>query len=279
MAGNPDRHTDHTHLDVEKGVERGLIHRDLLAHSLRWSHVIDFILKHTKPGDPPLRILDIGCGRQVPLAKAIYSNRLGSRVEYTGVDDRKDLDTSFLSAKATWAPTFHAGQGIVQFQTDQKYDVIVCFEMLEHVRPHYARLTLRKIRSLLADGGTAFVSTPVWDVKHTADNHINEMRFETLGHLIESEDFQIERVTGTFASQSDYKQGLTPEVRAIFEKLNSYYNADIVSIMMAPLIDPKDARNALWELTRFNESRMFQSSWANIPKPWSSSDYSGEFEE
>ena len=61
---------------------RGQIHRDYIAHCLRWSYV----LKQVKIG---MNIIDVGCG-SFPLLKALYSNKLKPSL-YVGVDIRRSV--------------------------------------------------------------------------------------------------------------------------------------------------------------------------------------------
>ena len=67
------RSIDKTFLSIDKAEERGLIHRDYIAHCLRWSHVADFIRK--KKRWLTSNVVDIGPGKELPLAKTLYVNR------------------------------------------------------------------------------------------------------------------------------------------------------------------------------------------------------------
>jgi hypothetical protein len=70
------------------------------------------------------------------------------------------------------------------------------------------------------------------------------LAFHALVHLA---GFDIERVYGTFASQKDYKKLLTPGQREVFEALNEYYDANLISNIFAPMF-PAQSRNCLWHL-------------------------------
>lgn len=239
---------DKTHLSVEKALERGFLHRDYLAHCLRWSHV----LKHLKQGlrYKTAHILDIGCGRDVPLARAMFSGRLVPETgSYTGVDYNKlEMPAMFLNAR--WKPTLMGQQIFPKIEgLRESYDLITCFEVLEHVEPLHAFKMLQGMRKLLSADGTAFISTPNFDPQvGAADNHVSEMAHATTGRLIEKAGLGIRKMWGTFASIKDYKDQLKEYgLEKAFEDLREYYDSNVLAVLFAPLF-PEQARNCLWEL-------------------------------
>src|SRR5690606_17526865 len=83
MANVRGKSIDNTHLSIDTAENRILIHRDYISHCIRWSHVIKFLLqKHVYKS---IRVLDIGCGIDAPLARMMLSNRVAP-VEYIGID-------------------------------------------------------------------------------------------------------------------------------------------------------------------------------------------------
>jgi len=85
MANARGKEIDTTYLSIEQAETRGFIHRDYIAHCLRWSHVIKHLSQRGLYRDA--RILDIGCGKETPLAKTMYTSKM-SPVDgyYIGVD-------------------------------------------------------------------------------------------------------------------------------------------------------------------------------------------------
>ena len=90
---------DNTHLSIDSAYERGLIHKDYLAHCLRWSFLATRFLHRTDPvwalkcgGDPKYhrfyhaRILDFGCGIDMPLFKILCTNKKTKLPRYMAVD-------------------------------------------------------------------------------------------------------------------------------------------------------------------------------------------------
>lgn len=285
MAGKQDRTLDKTHLSIDQAEERGFIHRDYIAHCLRWTHVVKFLYQGNKY--KTARILDIGCGKEMPLAKLLHSSRLAP-VEgyYLGIDANKlEMPEQFKNSK--WQPKFI---GQCQFpdplvsqtlEANEPYpSIVTCFEVAEHVEPKGCRRLLNGIREALAADGTAFISTPVWDPQvGAADNHINEMTYQAFGALLEDLGFCIEGHWGTFASQRDYKHWIGKEYpkdqvlipNQLWENLSQYYDSNYLATIFAPLF-PQHSRNVLWRV-KHHTGQLFRQfpKLAEVPGPWTSS--------
>lgn len=285
MAPNPDREFDHTHLSLDTAEARGFIHRDYLAHCLRWSHIARAAAK----GFATHRWVDIGCGVDQPLARLLHVNKHSPRDGYyLGVDiNPLALHPSFKNA--SWKPVLHGeadavtslwldgGDLIVGGDAENSFKLappthVVALEVLEHVQPAYCRRLVLKIKELLGHSGTAFISTPCYDAKvGAADNHINELTYQALGALFEDCGLAIVDHWGTFASQKDYKEHMSVDVREVFEQLKGYYDSNMLAVIFAPLF-PQHARNCLWELTPADTAyqRRFLAL-ETLAGPWTSS--------
>lgn len=238
---------DKTHLSIDMAEKRGFIHRDYIAHCLRWSHVMKHLGKKAlyKTAD----ILDIGCGKEVPLAKTMYSSRfIPTTGSYTGVDvNRLEMPEMFSSGKFPIELIGNTDVCEHRFGSDT-FEVITCFEVLEHVEPEHSFRMLKRIRELLATGGTAFISTPCYDHNvGAAANHVNEMTFQGLYYLVDRAGLSIQNIYGTFASQRDVEQHMDAAQRKVYDALKEYYDSNYVATLMAPLF-PQYSRNCLWEL-------------------------------
>src|SRR5689334_12258148 len=175
---NPNRTIDKTHLSIDQAETRGFIHRDYIAHCFRWSHVVKFLMQRHRYKDEI--ILDVGCGKDQPLPRLMYANKM-TDFAYVGID------MNDLTMHPTLQTAVNNGKADIQLmgRTDASKvthdDIVfnpptiaVCFEVLEHVHPAICRRLVSNVRTLLADGGHAFFSTPVWNGS-AANNHINEM--------------------------------------------------------------------------------------------------------
>ena len=241
---------DKTYLSIDNAEKRGFLHRDYIAHCLRWSYASKRLGAAGVRGKA--RVLDIGCGRELPLAKLLYSSRFFP-AQYYGVDVGPIPDETFSFFNPSlpmqvWEKTDVVSLGLSDL-ADKPVDWITCFEVLEHVEPKHMHQILDKMSELITPEGNILISTPCWDRKSCAANHVNEMTFEALGALLEDR-FKIDAVYGTFASISDYKEVMDQEFEElpfIFDCLRDYHDTNVLANIFAPLF-PARSRNCLWHL-------------------------------
>jgi SAM-dependent methyltransferase len=252
----------------------GQIHRDYLAHCLRWSHVVKFMAGHKR--HRTAHVLDVGCGVEVPLARAMYTARLTHTTgSYTGVDHgRLPWPRWIKRDSARWHMTLHERSDFATVSLDRRhYDVVVSFEMLEHVEPAHAFVMLHRMRNLVGqavEGGTVFISTPCYDSRvGAAGNHVNEMSYDGFHALLQLAGLRVEGVWGTFASQRDYRQTLSecyPGINEAFDALRAYYDPDVLACLFAPLV-PEHARNCLWRVNRTTPTTLRPKTLKQLATP------------
>lgn len=281
MANATGKTVDKTFLSIDNVEDRGFIHRDYIAHCLRWTHVCKYL--YQKKHWETARILDVGCGRELPLAKLLYSSRLIPEA-YIGVDVGPVLDEEYNKLKGDMqqrTKIFENTNFLELNNSDVTRDdetlpnVVTSFEVLEHVEPKMMFDMLEKMKELTTDDAVFFISTPCWNRADCAANHVNEMLYESLGAGFERHGFIVQEVYGTFASIRDYEHLLNPEQKKLFDNLRSYYDSNFLSCIFAPLF-PAQSRNCLWVLTKCKEGRQKNNApqfplTENIQKPWSSS--------
>ena len=268
---NPNREFDKSHLSVETAEDRVMFHRDYFAHMFRWSHVIKYL--YGKRRYQTAKILDVGCGKEMPLARALYSNKM-SGASYAGVDLNKltmpeMLVTAVENGKIDIA--MYPESSILDMGRDSLPfipNIITNFEVFEHMAPKHARKSLETMHHLLSTDGVMFFSTPAWNGK-AAGNHINETTYEAMGFILEDVGFEIIDHFGTFASIADYKDAIYEDgFGKLFERMREYYDTNTMSCFFAPMY-PQYARNILWELRRnTGADKVFpepQKSWSQHP--------------
>ncbi len=265
---------DSTFLSLDTATERGFIHRDYIAHCFRWSHAA----KHIYAKHKEAIILDVGCGKEMPLPKLIYSGRKRP-LHYVGLD----VDDTPLPAMLEKC-TFPCERLVGDIASVETYadlglpaapNFITCFEVLEHVELEHAMRCLAAIRNVCSDDATFMVSTPCFNLKDVADNHVNEMTYESFGAMLEDSGFIIENHYGTFANQSDYKESLfAMGGEALYEKLHEFHHSCVLSTIFAPMF-PQLSRNVLWvcrPYTGQEYERQFPAL-EDCAKPWGSSEW------
>lgn len=237
-----------TQLTPQQEFNRHIYHRDQFAHYLRWSHV----LKNAKIGQT---ILDFGCGSGEML-ELFYRNKYRPK-QYLGLEIREKqvAENKEKFAKLDFAEFRQIDLCQPELDLGQTFDIITCFEVMEHIGHKNADTFLDNIAYHCNDDTIVFLSTPNYDPKvGAAENHIlgpeREVgewdHFELQDKL--SEFFTIEHKYGTFASIKDYKEDLVGWKKEAFEELRKYYDTNLLSNMMAPMIPAEHARNCLWVL-------------------------------
>lgn len=237
-----------TQLTPQQEFERHIYHKDQFAHYLRWSHV----LKNAKIGQT---ILDFGCGSGEML-EVFYRNKYRPK-QYLGLDIRKQtIDENNEKFKNLDFAEFRQAD-LCQDELDlgQTFDIITCFEVMEHIGHSNADAFLDNIAYHCGKDTVVYLSTPNYDPNvGAANNHllgpdkeVGEWDHFELQKKLE-EFFTVERKFGTFASIKDYKNDLTGWKKEAFEELRQYYDSNLLSNMMAPMIPAEHARNCLWVL-------------------------------
>lgn len=267
-----------TDLNPEQTFARHVYHRDQFAHYLRWSHVLKVVRANSVHGTTGTSrragsIVDFGCGRG-DLLEVCYRNRFAP-VRYVGLDIREKV---IAQANEKWGP--HAARGdrdwrficddLVFPETDMSTlqgDFVCSFEVAEHVGRQNVPAFLQNFKKAGASGATYFLSTPNYDGKNAASNHtydsgrldehgqpigveVHELEYNELRFALIDSGFDVVDQFATFASKRDYVKTLTATERETYERLNKYYDSEVTSVLMAPLIEPRLGRNIMWVLKK-----------------------------
>jgi len=272
MANKNGKQIDTTYLSIDQAEARGFIHRDYIAHCFRWSHVIKFLSGGQRY--KTARILDVGCGRLMPMGTMLHSSRMAPAY-YCGVDygpvDRgnKSVATTLNSPGFNCDILDHTDASKIQLdEGEEPFNVITCFEMLEHVEPSMVLDTLQMMKRMATPDAHIFISTPCFNGSAAA-NHVNEMTFDALNAVFIQEGFSVIDKHGTFASIRDYEDELDEHEQVTFTKLRDYYDVNILSTIFAPM-HPSKSRNVLWELSP-NAECTNVDEYGFGSEPWSSS--------
>jgi len=247
-VGEKKKVLDTSRLPMEKvsGKYRNYFHRDYIAHMLRWSFALRYIKRDSK-------VLDVGCG-DGQLADILYRNRRKPEI-FVGIDINKNHLKIFRERKLNFSPEIiemDIREKAIQYP-ENYFDVIACFEVIEHFEKRYVYFTLGEIRRVLKNNGILLLSTPNYNEKNKAKAHIHEYKEKELEEIL-IRYFNIEEKFGTFAStfRSDFKSKLSECEKEMFDRLKRYYDSTVLSIMFAPL-HPSESRNILWVLKKRND--------------------------
>lgn len=250
-----DRDFDTTSLS--ENMQGKALHRDYTAHWHRWS----FARRYIKTTD---HVLEVGCGVERPVWRMLFHGTMPKAASYTGVDYNPlqggvgmghKLSTILGGFDFTKRWKELIPQTASPAAKQGGYDVAINMEVIEHMKVEHGRKLLKGLFALLRPGGTLLLSTPVYDGKRHAANHIHEYLVPELQKEIERAGFVVERRFGTFMDVNQLKDGLrtggqhpsctTSDIKAVRDELAKYYDNDAISCIFAPLF-PDHARNNLW---------------------------------
>lgn len=239
---DPNRRFDKTQLHESHHGQ--IVHRDYAAHFFRWGFAQNFIGKGN-------RVLDIGCGQDQPLLRILQGSINTVPEHYLGVDYNRIAQ----KRKSQWGTIIDQfnfiddHKKLKQKELGYPYDVLTCFEVIEHMRKPDGKKLLLNARDLMADDGVFLLSTPVYNGKKMAANHIHEYEQAELHDLIRECGFIVEKPFGTFASWNDLKKVITEDERELMEELHEYYSWEVLSTFLAPKY-PDSSRNICWKLRK-----------------------------
>lgn len=241
---NLDRRFDQTQL---KSTGHGqTVHRDYAAHFFRWGWATKFI-------DNESRVLDIGCGQEQPLVRVLGHHMAHVPELYVGVDlnkIKKKSGNAWVRVYDEFNFVDHASK-LTRFDHGTDFTVATCFEVIEHMHKADGLKMLKNIRDLMSPtkDHVILLSTPFYDGKKMAANHIHEYTEEELRETIEKAGLEVVRQHGTFASWNDMKRAVTKDELALLEELKQFHSWDVLACFMAPKY-PKASRNIAWVLRR-----------------------------
>lgn len=219
-----------------------ILHRDYSAHFFRWSFARRFITAKDN-------VLEIGCGEDKPLSTILTRGVAAYVNHYVGVDLNK-LKPSSHQRLAFYGEFDFTKRYKELLKTHGQFDVVVHMEVIEHMSIAHGQQLLKACFECLKPGGVMLMSTPVYDGKRHAANHIHEYTVPELQKLVEKAKFQVERRFGTFMDIKHIGKGTEPDgfgmaIRQVKELLMEYFDNDAISNIFGPLY-PDQARNNLW---------------------------------
>ena len=159
--------------------------------------------RHLRPG---MRILDVGASdkRMQKRVKEVYPDIL-----YKSMDIDRSIPHDYYSLD----------------EIDEQFDLIILFEVIEHLDLEQGVVLLSRLHELLVDGGTLIISTP--NIFHpnrfwTTATHKTAYGYEELGGIVLSQGFEVLGIYRTFhASFLKYVFRLT-----LFYPLHRILNVD-----------------------------------------------------
>lgn len=235
---------DRTHLSEKVHGRR--VHRDYAAHYFRWGFAGQRWTKDKY-------IIEVGCGAETPLLQVLSGHQSNVPEYYLGVDLNEFVPPHRYWAE--WLTGFDFVQrwneiweGSLELQ-ETGFDLAICFEVIEHMDVEEGQELLEGLFQMLDPGGHLLLSTPVYDGRRMARNHVHEYMIDELQATSEYVGFQVARRFGTFMDFQQIAKCASSHEQILVERLRDWYSPEVISTFLAPLY-PDNSRNNLWVLQR-----------------------------
>lgn len=237
-------------------------HKDYLGHIFRWGWANQFINKQT-------RVLDVGCGSSLPLMRVFGGPNHNFPEFYLGVDAGK-VKYDKIPKWAQIIDEFDFTNPLKnEVKESSKFDVVVCFEVFEHMSEEKGKRLLENIYNYMNDDAILIFSAPVYcSTYKMAKFHINELTKVEMEDALEGAGLYIKEQFGVFSNINDIKKVASKEEMKLYRELGKFYGNDILGAFLAPKY-PEAARNILHVCTKNPSDRceVVKSVLKNDSKP------------
>ncbi len=251
-----------TRMDFEKLFDTMDYRKDEVMHIGRYTCAAQTIVDEAKRLKRPVRVLDIGCGEMNTvrvLNKVMREKKSDIIAEYVGVDidyimAQKAVEKygrAFDTCKARYSLQDLTVNPHIDFP-DGYFDVIVCFEFMEHIKTQFLPPIIDEAYRLLRVGGKGLFSTPNSNGsnKKLPKDHIYEYSYEECISLFYEAGFYIMDAVGVCVNISKISDEEKETLKNVMTKYWRAFgkNAPFADVAIAPLFEPKNCKNVLYHL-------------------------------
>lgn len=239
------------------------LRKDELMHIGRYFKACQTAVNLSKELGRPIKVLDLGCGEAYSM-RLFYKSFLVKKSDvierYFGVDIDKPM---LKRTKSEYGKVIEAVNGklIAQDLTVDEtlklacssIDLVIWFEMVEHIQPEFVRPILAEVNRVLRDDGVLLLSTPNSNGsnKKLPKDHVYEWSYEELLEAVKHEGFT-GVATGTCINPSKIPQEVwrkrTEEINFVYNSFGE--NTAFSCVALAPLFPVEYSKNMLFELRK-----------------------------
>lgn len=238
--------------------------KDELMHIGRYTNASKIIIDQAKSLKRPVRVLDIGCGEMNTIRLLNHSTMCKKSEiveEYIGVDIDSVMAEKSMDKYSSTFKTCNCRYIIKDLTIEPKldfddgyFDVIICFEFLEHINPCFSSDIVKEANRLLNKNGVAIFSTPNSNGsnKNLPEDHFYEYSYEELITKFKENGFAVVDAVGVCINLSK----IPKEEQQFLDKLIKRYksafgnNTAFMSVAVAPLFNPKNCKNVVYHLRK-----------------------------
>ncbi len=253
-----------TRMDVDSAVSQMDVRKDELMHLGRYQKAVQTAINLAKDLGRPIRILDLGCG-EIYTMRTLYKSFQVKKSDvvqrYIGVD----IDDIMLGrVKEQYHSLLKAinGKLVVKDITidnhipvkDNYFDLIVWFEMIEHVKPEFIPPMFEELHRVLNPDGVLLVSTPNSKGSNAKlpKDHVFEWDYDALVKVMEESSFRVITTRGVCinisripAEEKEKRAGL---IKRVYEAFGE--NTAFSSTVLGPFFTPRYCKNVVYTLRK-----------------------------
>lgn len=232
--------------ELAKGVERNIT----FAHFFRFSYVRHFT-RGGRFNNCNKTILDLGCGK-ASLRKIMYHNSIN--MKYIGIDISKSPLEEALNLKSKEPAiylNYDLNNGIPL--VDNSADVIVCFEIIEHIGKNKGINLLKECYRVLKKDGVLFLSTP--NTKYAENiytkDHVYEWSDEEIEKELKKLNFIIKMKRGCSIKTKHLKSMLEKdlEMKNLYDRFSKHFEGSILNQFFSTIY-PEKSYDIMWEIEK-----------------------------
>ena len=253
-----------TRMDIVNSLQNMDFRKDELMHIGRYLKACQTAITLSKQLNRPIKILDLGCGEAYSM-RTFYKSFVVKKSEvvkrYIGIDIDEPMLSKTRDKYNKVLETVH-GRLIAQDLTvnphtkvkDGTIDLIIWFEMVEHIQPEFVRPILDEVFRVLSPEGILLLSTPNSNGSNQKlpKDHVYEWSYEDLSQEIQKAGFTILSSHGTSINPSKIPKDIWEKKGEMVEAVYSTFgeNTAFSCVALAPLFPVKYSKSMLFELKK-----------------------------
>lgn len=252
-----------TRMDVDAAISQMDVRKDELMHLGRYQKAVQTAINLSKTLGRPIRILDLGCG-EIYTMRTLYKSFQVKKSDvvqrYMGVD----IDDVMLArVKDQYSSLLEAINGkliVKDITTDPKlkvkddyFDLIVWFEMIEHVKPEFIPPMFEELHRVLSPEGIMLVSTPnaTGSNAKLPKDHVYEWGYDELVEVMER-NFELVCSRGVCINISkipaEEREKRARTIKQVYEAFGE--NTAFSSTVLGPMFPPQYCKNVIYTLRK-----------------------------
>ena len=251
-----------TRMDIDSALSQMDVRKDELMHLGRYQKAVQTAIELSKDHGA-IAVLDLGCG-EIYTMRTLYKSFQVKKSDvvrkYIGVDidgpmlnrvsQQYDKLLQTINGKLICRDITTHPQ--LKFK-DGSFDLIIWFEMIEHVKPEFIPPMFDELHRLLSPDGLMLVSTPNSKGSNAKlpKDHVFEWDYDDLIALM-SKNFNVIDARGTCINISKIPKELRERKVNTIKKVYGAFgtNTAFSSTVLGPMFPPQYCKNVIYTLTK-----------------------------